>query len=472
MAKKRPSGHPKPAAVPSIADPPFTVPEWPGPWQMWKLDRITAYPKNVRTHPPEQISLLASMLIRWGPDQPIVVDESGVILKGHGRLAAACEAGFEEFPVVQRRGLPEDEKKAMRLADNQVALLAGYDSTLIGGELAELKAAGFDMPLLGFPEAQLIGWGISSGTEGQDAEVAPEVPKHPVVLAGDLWTLGEHRLLCGDATNSENVAVLMGGDRAVLMNTDPPYGVNYGDIANSRSRPANVRKGGNGKDYSTHKDKKIRNDDLDGEALQIFLEQSIRAALPHFADRPAFYLWHPMLTQGTFFAAAAAADILIHRQIIWVKPSLIMGRGDYHWRHELCFYGWIRERRCRWYGNRAQDTVWSIDRENDRIHPTQKPTELFRRPIVNNTRIGDVVYEPFGGSGSQIIAAEMTGRRCRALEIDPAYMQVAIERWQNFTGRQATLDGKTFTEVQRERQKRGRHKAAPVSGGEEAQAAQ
>jgi DNA modification methylase len=257
---------------------------------------------------------------------------------------------------------------------------------------------------------------------------------------GDLWELGRHRLLCGDSTKAEDVARVMDGKKAALMNTDPPYGINYGDVANSRVRAADVRKGGDGKNYSTHDGKKIENDDLDGIALQDFLERCIRAALPCLIENPAFYLWHPMLTQGTFFAAAAAAaaaDILIHRQIIWVKPSLIMGRGDYHWRHELCFYGWIRGNRCAWLKGRDQDTVWEVGRENDKIHPTQKPVKLFEIPMENHTRQGDAVYEPFSGSGSQLIAAEKLGRRCHALEIEPRYVDVAVKRWQNFTGKKA-----------------------------------
>lgn len=441
------------------------APDWPATRPVMRpLSQIHPYPNNPRTHPPAQVAMLAEIMRKRGVDQPIVVDEAGVILKGHGRRLAALAAGFEEYPVVEHRGLSDADKAAMRIEDNQVALLAGWDQELVSGEIASLKLGGYDIALLGFPEAQLRGWGISAGPDnGQDPEAAPERPKKAIVRKGDLWVLGKHRLLCGDSTKATAVAAVMGADKAVLMNTDPPYGINYGDIANSRSRPASVKKGGSGKDYSTHDDKKIENDDLDGAALQDFLERTIRAALPHLVDRPAFYLWHPMLTQGTFFAAAAAADILIHRQIIWVKPSLIMGRGHYHWRHELCFYGWIRGKRCSWYGGFAQDTVWAVARENDNIHPTQKPTDLFRRPIENNTKRGDIVFEPFAGSGSQIIAAEMTGRQCRAIELDPAYVQVCLERWQTFSGKMATLDGRTLEQIAKAR-RTGRAKGAIDAG--------
>lgn len=245
-----------------------------------------------------------------------------------------------------------------------------------------------------------------------------------------------HRLLCGDATKKEDVERLMGEEKAGLMNTDPPYGVDYGDIANSRERAANKRAGGDGR---VKRNKSIKNDDLTGESLQQFLENAIRTALPHLTDNPAFYLWHPMLTQGTFFAAAAAADILIHRQIIWVKPSLILGRGDYHWRHELCFYGWIRGRRCPWLAGRDQHTIWEVGRESGTSHPTQKPVELFRRPIHNHLKSGELCYEPFAGSGSQFIACEQLGRRCFGCEIEPRYVQVCIDRWEAFTGKKAKL---------------------------------
>lgn len=441
------------------------APKWPDA-MMWPLSRIKPYERNPRTHPQAQIDLLANLIKQYGPDQPIVVDEAGTILKGHGRLLAARAAGRADFPVVQRSGLSDADKTAMRLSDNQVALLSGWDKELIQGEIGALKLNGYDVGLLGFPDIQLCGWGILVGTDGaRDPEAAPQSPKTPIVRRGDIWTLGDHRILCGDATDPKDVKRLMGGSKAVLMNTDPPYGINYGDIANSRSRPASVRQGGDGKDYSTHVDKEIENDDLDGAALQDFLERTIRTALPHLIEKPAFYLWHPMLTQGTFFAAAAAADILIHRQIIWVKPSLIMGRGHYHWRHELCFYGWVRGKRCAWYGAHAQDTVWQVGRENDKIHPTQKPTELFVRPIINHTKRGDLIYEPFSGSGSQIIAAEMTGRRAFAVELKPSYCQVTIERWQTFSGRLATLDGRTLEQVTAARQT-GRAKGGVDEAGD------
>ena len=422
--------------------------------ERWNLDKLRPFEKNPRVHSDHQVELIANAIKEWGWTIPVLADPTGEILAGHGRVLAARKLGMKDVPVIIARGWTAAQKRAYVIWDNNATLQSSWDDSLLRENIEALQLADFDMALVGYDEAALADVLAvpNAGLVDPDAE-APAIAKKPVVRTGDLWTIGTHRILCGDSTNASDVARLMDGQRAALMNTDPPYGINYGDIANSRSRAASVRNGGNGKDYGTHDSKKIENDDLDGAQLQAFLECVIRTALPHLIDKPAFYLWHPMLTQGTFFAAAAAADILIHRQIIWVKPSLIMGRGDYHWRHELCFYGWIRGKRCAWLAGRDQDTVWEIKREQDGIHPTQKPVELFVRPIENHTTRGGAVYEPFSGSGSQIIAAEMTGRRCFAIEIDPAYVQVAIERWQTFTGQQATLDGRTLEQIAKARRK-------------------
>lgn len=257
---------------------------------------------------------------------------------------------------------------------------------------------------------------------------------------GKLVLKSQHRLLCGDSTKAEDVARVMGGEQGKLANTDPPYGVAYTDEARVLAERAHGRP-----ERETKWEDGIENDDLlDGEKLQAFLESAIRCAVPHLVDNAAWYLWHPMLTQGTFFAAAAAAaDILIHRQIIWAKPSMLFGFGDYHWQHELCFYGWRRGNRPEFLGQRNQTTLWSMKHDTsngNREHPTQKPLDLFAIPIRNHTREGDVVYEPFSGSGSQIIAAEQLSRRCYAIEISPAYVDVAVKRWETLTGRKAVRE--------------------------------
>jgi DNA modification methylase len=416
-----------------------------------KVESLVAYTQNARTHTPEQIRQIADNIKRFGFTTPVIVDERGVLIAGHARVMASKLLGLDEIPgiVINDGEWSEADKRAYRIWDNQSALLSSWDRETLRIEISELRDSGFDLAPLGFDVAGSAAILDVRPVGATDPDEAPEPSVNPVAASGDLWRLGRHRLLVGDSTQPQDVNRVMDGAKAALMATDPPFGVNYGDIANSRSRAASLRKGGDGKNYRTHTGKKMENDDLDGGALQDFLEKAIRAALPHLIENPAFYLWHPMLTQGSFFAAAAAAaDILIHRQIIWVKPSLIMGRGDYHWRHELCFYGWIRGKRCAWLAGRDQDTIWDVGRENDGIHPTQKPVELFARPIRNHVEPGGLVYEPFSGSGSQIIAAEMTGRRCYAIEIDPKYADYAILRWQKFTGEKAMLDGRTFADVE------------------------
>ena len=402
---------------------------------------LKADPKNSRTHSADQIERIRASIREFGFTNPILLREDETTIgAGHARQLAAIAERLKRVPTIVLRGLTDVQWRAYVIADNKLALDAGWNEDLLRLEFAALKALDFNVTLTGFtlPEIAIVEAG--AGTAGlTDPDDAPEPPANPVSRLGDVWLLGAHRLVCGDSTDAATVAKAMDGAKARLVITDPPYGVDYTDIRDSIRRS-----GRGGKKYEA-----IANDQVDGPKLQAFLEAILRASLPHLVDNPAFYLWHPMLTQGTFFAAAAAADILIHRQIIWVKKSLILGRGDYHWRHELCFYGWIRGKRCDWYAGRDQTTVWEIGRENDGIHPTQKPIECMKRPIENNSQPGDAVYEPFCGSGTTIIAAEMTARRCIAIELSPAYIDVAVQRWQNFTGKAATLEatGQTWEEV-------------------------
>lgn len=398
---------------------------------MVKASEIVPHESNWRSHPPEQQAALRSILERIGFAGAALTrelpDGSLQAIDGHLRRDLS---GEQEIPCLIT-DLSEEEARQILATFDPIGAMAGADreklqELLLGvAEQDRLKLAEicqFSVPKLLIP-------GLTSPT-AVDPDVVPEPPKTRRVHKGQIWQLGGHRLACGDCRDAVLLARLFHNDRAVLMNTDPPYGVDYGDVADSRSR---------GRKNGKRDTRSILNDDLDGAALQEFLEASIRAALPFLSEKPAFYLWHPMLTQGTFFAAAAAAaaDIHIHRQIIWVKPSLILGRGDYHWRHELCFYGWIRDRRAPWYAGRDQDTVWQVGRESGEGHPTQKPVELFIRPLRNHTRIGEICFEPFAGSGSQLIAAEQMERRCFAVEMEPRYCDVIVERWERFTGQKA-----------------------------------
>lgn len=439
--------------------------EAPRAWKMWKLDRIRPYPNNARTHPPGQITLLASMLKRWGADQPIVVDEAGVILKGHGRLLAALEAGLRDFPVVQRLGLPEEEKKALRLADNQVALLSGWDADLIKGELTELKLAGFDIPFLGFPEIQLRGFGFQIGTEGlADPEAAPEPPARPVSRRGDLWILGDHRLLCGDATSGSDVGACSGGQRAAMTFTDPPYGVAYRDTGAGAWNEKKLAKKKAG--LLKPRFEAIANDDLDEEQLFKFLAAYMR--IQPLAKNAAQYVFHASLRAHVFREALMETGYVVRAELVWAKTRPAMNFSQYKHKHEPFYYAVPRKGTVGWYGDLSQTTLWEVASESGAVyeHPTQKPVGLAVKAIGNSSRAGDHVYEPFSGSGSTLVGCEMTKRRALAIEIDPAYVDVAVLRWQNFTGKLARLEGRTYAEVKHEREQghATRHSRKSVQG--------
>jgi DNA modification methylase len=353
------------------------------------------------------------------------------MLDGHQRREALTRMraeGIEIPPIPVNFTECENEtdarRKVLALASTYGEVSAEYlqeFSKLAAMDLSDLKDS------FNFPDLDLDGLirsvGASAMSTGRQDDSFVAKPKNSITKIGDIWKLEGHRLLCGDSTKESEVKKVMNGKKALVMNTDPPYGINH--VANSKTK-------GQSQGFEN-----ITGDELDGKELQKFLEDTIRAAVPHLVDNAAFYLWHPMLTQGTFFAAAAAADILIHRQIIWAKPSLVFGRGDYHWQHELCFYGWRTGQRPPFLGPRNQTTLWQAGRENDKVHPTQKPVKLFEIPIMNHTKKGEIIYEPFAGSGSQFIAAERTERLCFGIELDPGYCDVVVNRWEQETGKKA-----------------------------------
>ena len=412
------------------------------------LSELIRWPRNPKEH---DLELLRRSLLDYGFTVPLLRDErSGRLVAGHGRLEILQTMKRENLAPPKRimvRGdgewlVPvlfgvefESEEQAERylLVDNRSTELGGWNATMLAEIFSSLDPEKRET-LTGFNQKDIDGLlaDFQRGkkkvefTADPDAP-APEPPAAPVTREGDVWQLGDHRLMCGDSTSPVAVARLMEAVKASLISTDPPYGVSY----------VEVREQLDGHE-SAHED--IANDGLQGEELQRFLEAFLRASIPHLIANPAIYIWHPVLTEKFFFQAAAQAiGMLIHRQIVWAKPSLVMGRGDIHWKHELCLYGWIQGKRCRWLGPRNVDTVWDVGRENDHIHPTQKPVELFRRPLNYNTLQGEVVYEPFGGSGSGLIAAEELGRRARVMELKPAYCDVIIERWEGLSGQKAKL---------------------------------
>lgn len=430
--------------------------------ELRQVDGLVPYARNARTHSEVQVAQLAAMIEEFGWTNPVLADAKGIVA-GHGRVLAASllysrgrtirlpggrTLPVGTVPVIDCGGWSDGQRRAYVIADNQSALKAGWDEKLLALEFKDLKEIGFDMALVGFDptEIKIIEARAAVEPGKTDPDEVPEPPAIPVSRTGDLWILGTHRILCGDSTKAEDVARLMGSERAGIMNTDPPYGVSYDSAALHMNNTKYVP---------------IENDGLADAKLQEFLEACFRAATGVALQKnAAWYLWHAHLTQGYFAAAAAAAaaNVVLHRQIIWVKSQLIFGRGQYHWKHEPCFMGWVKGHQPpdfgKGNGERTQTTVWDIAGVNhaDRKefnHSTPKPVELFTIPMVKHLNAGEIAYEPFSGSGPQIIAGEQTGRRVFAMELAPQFVDVAVKRWEKFSGKAATLDGtgQTFAQV-------------------------
>lgn len=391
--------------------------------------QFTPHPLNPHIHPQGQREAVAASLEQFGQLAPVIVNRAnGYILDGEERIWQALSHGDDTPVDYYEVELSEEEhQRALRVFD-PVGELGEWDRDRLAQiresypheENAALKLLNQSI------EARAIS---SNGNEppsdpGAQVNRAAQLQEKWQVSRGDLWRIGEHLLLCGDSTDADNVARVMGGERAVLFATDPPYGISY----NSAELHLTVKDGKTIKGSSNTS--QIASDQFKDEELQQFLESVFIAWADNaLEDNAAWYLWHAHLTQGFFAAAAAAAaDVLLHRQIIWKKPGMILGRGDYHWEHEPAFYGWRQGFRPPFYGERNQTTVWEIGRENDKVHPTQKPVEIFSIPIRNHTLKGQVCAEPFAGSGSQAVACEQLGRRCRMIEIAPEYCAVILER--------------------------------------------
>jgi DNA modification methylase len=403
------------------------------------LDRVLPYAANARTHPDEQITQIAASIAEFGFNVPVLLDDAGVLIAGHGRVLAARRLGLDAVPAIRLGHLSEAQARAYRLADNQIALNSGWDESLLAAELRALRTDAVDLGLLGFDQATLDRLLAETGIALDDAaaaeaadQPAPEPPAEPVTRPGDLWLLGPHRLLCGDATNPADVAVLLDGARPHLMASDPPYGVDYDPSwRNEAGVSATLRTGRVANDH--------RADWRDAWAL--------------FPGDVA-YVWHAGVHARTVIESLEAAGFAIRSQIVWAKPRLVLGRGDYHWQHEPCLYAVRKGATGHWQGARDQTTLWQIamvgaEDDAETVHGTQKPLDCMRRPIVNNSAPGEAVYDPFLGSGTTLIAAELTGRVCVAMEIDPRYCDVTIERWQRLTGRTAVLAGeeRVFADV-------------------------
>ncbi|HEV7253081.1 MAG TPA: DNA methyltransferase [Mesorhizobium sp.] len=400
------------------------------------LSELIPYARNARTHSDAQVAQIAASVREYGWTNPVLVDGDNGIIAGHGRVLAARKLGMDAVPVIELGHLSLEQKRAYVLADNKLALNAGWDEELLGLELGELQALGFDLALTGFGEDEVLAL-TSRGTPGlTDPDAVPPTPAEPVTRAGDLWCLGKHRLVCGDATDADTVARVLGGVRPHLMVTDPPYGVDYKPEWRVEARVADKGRTATGK---------VLNDD----------RADWREAWALFPGDVA-YVWHAGLHAGTVADSLLACGFALRSQIIWDKGQLVLSRGDYHWSHEPCWYAVRRQAKGHWSGDRKQTTVWAIPKpaKNETGHATQKPVACMQRPMENNSSPGQAVYEPFSGSGTTIIAAEMTGRVCLALELSPAYVDVAVERWQQFTGEEARLEGeeRSFAALRADRQ--------------------
>jgi len=408
---------------------------WPADQvERWSLARLTPSARNARTHSDAQVAQIAASIREWGWTAPVLVDEAGTILAGHGRVLAAQRLALTEVPVMVARGWSEAKRRAYVLADNRLALNAGWDEAMLRAELADLAGMGADLALTGFSAEEVAALTAEPSAGLTDPDDVPEAPAVPVSQLGDVWQLGRHRLVCGDSTNAENVAKALNGVSPHLMVTDPPYGVAYDPSWRNQAGLSGTKRTG-----------KVLNDD----------RADWRAAWALFPGAVA-YVWHGALHATTVAESLVAEGFQIRAQIVWAKDRLVLSRGDYHWQHEPCWYAVRDGTKGHWSGDRKQTTLWQIasrDQDAATVHGTQKPVACMRRPIENNSSPGQAVYEPFCGSGTTLIAAEMTGRACHALELDPAYVDVAVLRWQAFSGQQAVLagDGRSFGEMAAER---------------------
>ena len=389
---------------------------------------LIPYARNARTHSDEQVAQIAASIREFGFTNPILTDGDNGIIAGHGRLLAARKLGMTTVPVIELAGMSEAQKRAYILADNKLAENAGWDRELLGLELGDLGSLGFDLSLTGFGEDEIARLTNLGGPGLTDPDDVPEVEEQAVSRLGDVWLLGRHRLVCGDSTDHTDVGSCLAGVKPHLMVTDPPFGVNYDPAWRERL----------GIDPGTLATGKVLNDD----------RADWREAWALFPGDVA-YVWHAALQSRPVIESLEAAGFVVRAQIIWDKTRLVIGRGDYHWSHEPAIYCVRKGRTGHWEGGRSQTTVWQIPRRrNDSGHGTEKPVECMKRPLENNSSPGQAVYEPFCGSGSTIIAAEMTGRSCYAIELNPAYVDVAIRRWQDFTGDAAVLAGNGCTFAQ------------------------
>jgi DNA modification methylase len=403
--------------------------------EMWKVEDVKPYEQNPRIN-DAAVESVAKSIKEFGFRQPIVVDGDGVIIVGHTRLKAAKVLGLEKVPVHVAKDLSPAQIKAYRIADNKLAELAEWNMDLLPVELKDLVGMDFDIKMLGFGSEELermLGPEFA-GTAGlTDPDAIPDPPKDPITKTGDLWILGNHRLLCGDSTKPEDVRRVMAGEKAVLFATDPPYLVDY-DGNNHPHKWGEEHKNKDWSDtYGVTWDEAAANPELYDKFVATAVAEAIQ-------PNAAWYCWHASRRQAMLEAVWNKHGAFVHQQIIWNKDRPILTRSHYMWRHEPCLMGWVRPNRPPRVADDHPHSVWDIPtiRAGEKTeHPTSKPVEVFAIPMMQHTKPGELCYEPFSGSGSQLIAAEKTGRRCYGIEISPVYVDVAVRRWSEFTGKKA-----------------------------------
>ena len=397
-----------------------------------KVEDLIPYARNSRTHSDAQVAQIAASVREFGWTNPVLVDGENGIIAGHGRILAARKLGMDEVPCIELAGMTDTQRRAYIIADNKLALNAGWDDELLAIEFAELADAGFDNLLTGFTQDEIDALTPEQAPEGlTDEDEVPKLGAEPVTKPGDVWLLGKHRVMCGDSTSIEALEQLCGGQLVDMWLTDPPYNVAYE---------------GKTKDALT-----IKNDSMADDQFRQFLRDSYVAADAVMKPGAVFYIWHADSEGYNFRGAAQDAGWKVRQCLIWKKSTMVMGRQDYHWKHEPCLYGWKEGAGHLWAADRKQTTILEFDKPSrNGEHPTMKPVALFEYQMLNNTKGGDIVLDSFGGSGTTLLAAEKNGRYARLMELDPKYVDVIVRRWCEFTGKQATLEatGATFAEVE------------------------
>lgn len=395
--------------------------------QLVDINKLIPYVNNARTHNAQQINKLRSSLREFGFINPVIIDRDFNVIAGHGRIMAAKEEGINEVPCVFVDYLTEAQKKAYILADNRMAMDAGWDEELLKVEIEALQEEDFDLSLTGFDESELAGFfDTANDAKDDDFDVDAELEKPPVTKSGDLWLLGNHRLLCGDSTKEESYTLLMNGKKANLVVTDPPYNVNYQGTAG-----------------------KIKNDNLENDKFYQFLFDAFTCMEKAMADDASIYVFHADTEGLNFRKAFADAGFYLSGTCIWKKQSLVLGRSPYQWQHEPCLFGWKKNGKHQWYSDRKQTTIWEFDKpKKNGDHPTMKPVPLIAYPIKNSSMSNCIVLDPFGGSGSTLIASEQTNRICHTIELDEKYCDVIVKRYIEQVGSSENVsvvrDGKTI----------------------------